>query len=268
MKQPVAVLTLALVAALPLAQAQSAAQPAEAAPAASADSSVDPRVLGKIDEMGAYLRTLKQFEAEADVHNDVVAENGQKVQLMGTIQYKAMPPTGLRASIHSDRAQRDYWYDGKTLTILAPRLGFYSSIDAPPTIRELVSVAEGDYGIEMPLADLFLWGTDREAQAPITTALYVGPGKIDNDVVDQYILRQGTVDWQVWIARGDRPLPRRLVMTANDDPARPSYTAAIRWNLSPGLSRADFQFKPPSDGYEIALVPAGEATASDDGSQP
>lgn len=50
----------------------------------------------------------------------------------------------------------------------------------------------------------------------------------------------GGVDFQVWIAQGSEPLPRRIVITYKDEHGQPQFWADFsNWNLSPDLSDDD-----------------------------
>jgi hypothetical protein len=53
-------------------------------------------------------------------------------------------------------------------------------------------------------------------------------------------------DVQVWIARGDEPVPRRIVITYRQIEGQPQFWAQFTdWNFSPELSDTTFTFSPP-----------------------
>jgi hypothetical protein len=87
-------------------------------------------------------------------------------------------PNRLRAEITSDKQQRLYFYDGKSLSIWARRLNYYTTVPAPPTIRELVDTLTSRYDIELPLVDLFYW-SDRNSTGDITSAVDLGPSQVE-----------------------------------------------------------------------------------------
>jgi hypothetical protein len=68
-----------------------------------------------------------------------------------------------------------------------------------------------------------------------------------------YAFRQEGVDWQVWIQKGNYPLPRKLVITTLTDEARPQYAATYRWDLAPSFNDTAFTFDPPEDALRVAL---------------
>ncbi|MBU8977640.1 DUF2092 domain-containing protein [Lysobacter sp. MMG2] len=222
--------------------------------AVAAAAKVQPEALAALDRMAKYLRSLKSFGLRADTTLDLVTEDDQKLQFPGTIDYKVRVPNGLRIDMKTDRKERQLFYDGKTLTVYGPKNKLYAQTDAPPTIAKLLAVAEDKYGIELPLADLFLWGTDKAPVSALKSAVFVGPARIDGSVTDQYAFRQDGVDWQLWIEAGDKPLPRRLVITTTDDPTQPQFASTLTWNTNAAVRDADFAFTPPKDAGRIKLV--------------
>lgn len=257
---------LLLVGAVPAAQAATRAATA-AAPAPAATTSAaperDPAALAALTRMGAALRALKQFSLTSQASTEVVLDDGQKVELDGTVTYKVKAPNRLFLELDSDRQQRQFYFDGKRLSVYAPRLKYYAQIDGMhASVAELVDTAATRYGIELPLADLFLWGTDKAPLTAIRTALHVGGGTLDGEAVEQYAFQQDQVDWQIWIATASG-LPSKLVITALDDPALPQYRAALRWNTRATLQDSAFEFTPPADAARIKLVPAVAVVAVD-----
>lgn len=217
---------------------------------------VDPKAVDALRKMGTYLRSLQRFGVNADGVRDEVSATGQKIQLGGTISYLVRTPNGLRAEIRTDRKQRQIFYDGKTLTVFAPRMKHYASTAAPPTIRAMLDQAHNKLGIEFPLADLFTWGTDRDGVKDLTAARYVGPAYINGTDTDHYAFRQDDADWQVWIERGAKPLPRKLVITTTDEPSQPQYAVTLSWDLDARFNDAVFAFVPPADATKIPFASA------------
>jgi hypothetical protein len=215
---------------------------------------IGPAAMEALNKMGAYLRTLKDFEVKAAITSEDVLDDGEKLQFAHTTTILAVLPNRLRADINGDRKSRLLLYDGKSFTFYARRVGFYATADAPPTIVELNEVAREKYGIEIPLVDLFLWGGPHATTNEITEATDVGPGDIEGVTCEHYAYRQPGLDWQVWIQLGDHPLPRKLVLTTLTDDARPQHTSVLTWNLAPSYNDAAFVFDPPEDAHKIVFA--------------
>ena len=242
-----------------LATAANAAEPRKAeTPEAGIEQAeppkVDPGAVAALDKMGAYLRTLGSFEIKTETVTDSVLDNGQKVQLGGSGDYKVRRPNGFAVTISSDRKVRQFLYDGKSLTVFSPRMGFYATVPARPTIGETLAAVYDKFKIELPLGDLFRWGTADDHHQDVTSAVEVGYAKINGVEADQYAFRQGNIDWQVWIQRGDKPLPLKVVITDTSDNAMPEYGAVLHWTTTASFSDATFAFNPPKDAKKITIA--------------
>jgi hypothetical protein len=229
------------------------AQSQDAAPAAIEDDAI-----AALKEMGAYLRTLDGVALTADTTRDEITETGQNVEFASSLDLKARRPDKLRLDVASDRQQRNYYYDGKTVTVFSPVIGAYGVVSAPATIRETLEVAARDYGLELPLADLFLWGTDDDDLGALTDAFVVGPSVVGGQHCDHFAFRQDGIDWQIWIRSDDKPLPCKLVITTTSEESRPRYEATLTWKESTSIADADFTFVPPEDAFEIPVQPAAD----------
>ena len=242
---------LALALSAPAAMAQT---PAPAA--AAATDAVDPAAIQALKDMGTYLMALKRFEVETELTGERVLADGQKLQHSARATLEVQRPDRLRARLDTPRSQRRLYYDGKQVTLFTPAQNFYSSVAFSGTLGDLVEALQGKYGIEVPLADLFVWGTDAAPTNQIESAMIVGQDVIDGVVCDQYAFRQGKIDWQIWIsARTARPLPRKLVITNRADEARPQSVSLIDWDLKPDFPASAFTFRPPKGAQAIEMLP-------------
>lgn len=242
----------------------SAAPPAPASAATATGQDRDPQALAALDRMGAALRALDHFSLVSDASTEVVLEDGQKIELDGVVTYKVKRPDQLFLELRSDRQLRQLIYDGNRLTLYSPRLKYYAQVeDVGATLGELVEAAANRYGIEMPLADMFLWGTDKAPKTAIRGALHVGGGTLDGESIEQYAFKQDGVDWQVWISSATS-LPKKLVINSLDDPAQPQYRARLRWDTRAPVPASAFQFTPAADVARIKLVPVEVAAVVPD----
>jgi hypothetical protein len=218
-----------------------------------AETAIDPDAMEALNKMGTYLRTLKSFQVVSEDTTEDVLDDGQIVTDSKKVNMLASRPNMLRVEMKSDDKNVFLFYDGKNFTVYGKLVNFYATVPAPPTIGELVDKVDEQYGIEMPLVDLFKWGTDDSTTKKITSAMDVGPGTIDDVTCEQYIFRQEGVDWQIWIQLGAFPLPRKLVIRTLTDEARPEHTSVLTWNLAPSFNDAAFTFDPPADALRIAI---------------
>ena len=216
---------------------------------------VDPAALQALDRMGAYLRTLKTFTVHADDTRDDVLESGQNIQFSGTVDLEVQSPDRMHADIQTDRKSRQMFFDGKNFTLYAPKVKFYASVPtSATTIGGMLDNIENKFGIHFPIVDIFRWGVDPCGARDIKAAMQVGPSRISGQLTDHYAFRQEGLDWQIWIARGDAPLPLRYVITTLDEPAQPQYTVNLRWDTTPRVDDARFTFTPGKDDHRIEIL--------------
>ncbi len=230
--------------------ATSIAQSAESAQA------VDPAAIEALNAMSRYLGALQSFEVKAETETDEVMDDGLKLSFGGTTVYKVRRKDGLFVQLVSDRKVRQFYYDGKTLTVAAPRMGVYAQIDAPPTIGDLLDMMSKDYGIDVPLADLFYWGTDETGAASVLSAHSLGFALINGEDTDHYAFRGQDIDWQIWIRRGDAPTPAKIVITSKNEPGAPVYSAELVWNAAATFEPEMFVFTPPQGALKISVADA------------
>jgi hypothetical protein len=219
---------------------------------------IDRDTMAVLDKMGTYLRTLQAFQIRSTTTTEDVLDDGQKIQTDGTVDLLVRKPDRLRVEIVTDAQHRMFFYDGKTFTIFARLVNYYATVPAPPTLAELVDRLADNYNIELPLVDLFYWGTDKNDEKSITAATDVGPSEVDGVTCEHYAFRQPGLDWQIWIQNGEYPLPRKLVLTTLTDEARPQYSTVMNWNLAPSYNDEAFVFVAPPDAQKITLATGKE----------
>ena len=217
---------------------------------------INPEAMDALRKMGEYLRTLQKFQITGVVTNDQVLPDSQKIQITKYVDLVASRPNRLRVLVKADQYERQLIFDGTTFTLFAPRKNMYSSISAPGTINDLATLIEEKHAIELPLIDMFRWGTSEEQRAEITAAKDVGESVCDGVTCHHYAFRQPGLDWEVWIQEGDQPLPRKLVIIDRTDPLRPMYSARLQWELNPALDPAVFTFAPGPDAIAIQMASA------------
>ena len=226
-------------------------------------SRIDPDAIAALKKMGDYLRTLKTIGVHAIVTTEDVMEDGQKVQRSAIMDLVAVRPNKMRIEIADQRQPRTLYYDGKTFTMWAPRVKYYATADAPPTIVQLVDTLEDRFDIDVPFVDLFRWGTPESDFNAITDATDIGPSAVNGVTCEQFVFRQKGLDWQVWIQNGEFPLPLKLVLTTTTDEARPQHTALYTWNLAPSFNDKAFVFTPPADAKKITFAEVAASRAAE-----
>jgi len=241
-------LALALAFAAPGAWAQTAAP-------GTATAAVDPATVQALKAMGAYLQSLQRFRLTNELTGERVLTDGQKLQHMASAAIDVQRPNRLHVKMSSARSQRELFYDGKQVTLFTPAQKYYATVPFAGSLGELADALQAKYGVELPLADLFVLGTPAAPLDKLDSAMNAGQDFVGDDLCDHYALRQGNFDWQIWVTVGSKPLPRKLVITNRSDEARPQSVSLIGWDLKPAQASSAFTFKPPQGAKAIEMVP-------------
>lgn len=219
---------------------------------------LNPQVVNKVIDMGSYLRSLPAFEVRADVSRDTVLDTGQKIKIQSRNTLVVQGRDRFYARAEGDTRTLEYYYNGKQLTQYSPYLKFYTTVAAPSTVAETLHQIEQYYGVQVPMEDLFLFGSDQAQIDALESAVYVGPSVINGTLCDHLAFRQQHMDWQLWITRAEKPLPCQLVITTTDDDSFPEYSAVYTWHLKPTASPKTFSFVPGKNDVAIALKKVNE----------
>ena len=246
--------------------ALAAASPAPAKDAAK--PAIDQDAIAALHKMGAFLRSQQVFGVQAKMTTDDLIGSGQKVQFGAAVDLKVRRPDRMRMDIAGDRRNERIFYDGKTFTVFSERIGYYAAFPAPGTLTELKDVLEKKYAFDLPLADLFYWGTEQDESTAILGASRVGTATVNGVTCDHLAFRQKDVDWEIWIEQGGRPLPHKVVITTTTEKTKPQHSMVLNWDLAPKLDDQTFTFTPPPSAHQIDFQPVGHPGARKGGVTP
>jgi hypothetical protein len=226
-----------------------------AAPAVDAKPAIDPHADGLLKRMGDYLAQAQSFSVNAEVWEDIQVSSEQRIQATRTIELQVRRPNLLHAEVRSARRNRGLFYDGKSITLLNRVQNFYGTITAPGSLDEAMDVACERFGITMPLEDLIVSDPYRSVMQKAVSGSDLGPVTVLGVPCEHLAFSLGTVDWQVWIKDGAKPVPRKIVFTYKDEEGSPQYTAIFTdWDFETKLPDFLFNFEPPAGASKISVA--------------
>jgi hypothetical protein len=203
----------------------------------------------------ALLRGARGVSVRLVVINDEVVATGQKLQRSSDGLLKIRRPDRFRVDVSADRYSRSIVYDGKTLFVYDPDKKLYASVAAPPTIDATAAAVREKLGLDLPLSQLFADDPFAALNARTRTGTYVGLHRIDGIACHHLAFSQENLDWQIWIAAQDSPVPRKIAIDFKNRPGRPQYIALLSdWNLQAVLADSAFRFSPPPGAQKIEFL--------------
>ena len=225
------------------------------APSISNEALIDAEAIRLLRQMGKYLGAAGEFSFRADITDDAVLSNGQKIQNGGIANVEVRRPNKLHVRYSGDERQTQVFYDGKNFTILDMARLVYTRTDVPPTIDAAVDKIFDLYGFSVPIADLVYEDPYRILIENVETGFLVGRTLIDGRATFHLAFTQKEIDWQIWIEDGPRPLPRKLLVTYKNETGLPQYTAILSgWDFQARLSESFAEFHPPPRSDEIEFL--------------
>jgi hypothetical protein len=248
---------------------RAATQPATPPAAKAAAPAIAPEAKAALTHMSEFLKSLQTFSLHQDIVREQVINGDLKVQKSSTADVSIRQPSDLKSEVHGDDDKNHtMFFDGKVLTFYVPETKYYAQMDAPGTTDQALEAAETRYGLEFPTRDLLWMSSTDDLTKDLTAAGFVGTSQIGDADTEHYAYRTADIDYQLWIQPGDKPLPRRLVITSKKLPAKPQYSTTLTWDLTPKFDDALFAFKPPEGATKIAFGAPGSTKNSPTQAQP
>jgi hypothetical protein len=204
--------------------------------------------------MTDYVASQNVISATYDTDIEVITDDLQKIQFASSGQMLLSRPDKARVSRLGGYADVEMVFDGKTLTVLGKNLNKYAQMDSAGSIDQLVARLRNELGIAIPGADIILSRAYDELMADVLEAKHIGRGVIDGVECDHLAFRDNDVDWQIWIEVGNRPIPRKYVITSKAVTGAPQYTLRIKdWKTDVPIAADTFAFKPPANSQKVEI---------------
>jgi hypothetical protein len=193
--------------------------------------------------MSDYMATQKAISFQYETNLEVVTKEKQKLGLASSGKVTLNRPDKLRITRTGGFADVEYLFDGKTLTLLGKTANLYGQLEVPGTIDHLIDELRNKYRRPVPGADLLLSNVHDQLMASVVNVKDLGSGVIGGVECDHLAFRTKEVDWQIWIAQGNRPYPCRYVITSTKVAQAPQYSITISDWKTGDIGSEEFSFK-------------------------
>jgi hypothetical protein len=128
----------------------------------------------------------------------------------------------------------------------------YDTTRQPGDIDASLDFLAEQLGVPRQLRDFFSKDLTASLGGAMRSGYYVGESMISGVLCDHLALRSETEDVQVWIAQGDEPVPRRIIIAYRQIEGQPRFWAQFtEWDFSPEVSDTTFTFSPPEGATRI-----------------
>jgi len=199
-----------------------------------------------------YVSSQQTIELKFDSDIEVVTPQLEKIQFTNSGEVLLSRPDKLRAHRVGGYADVELIFDGKVASVYGKNLNAYAQFEVPGTVDHLIEALRAGHGVALPGADFLLSRPYEVLVADVMEAKHIGRGVVDGVEVEHLAFRNFDTDWQLWVDVGDKPVPRKLVITSKTLNGAPQYTFRIKsWKTGFTPARNAFEFSPPAGAEQI-----------------
>ncbi len=209
-----------------------------------------------LKRMADLLKQTKQYTVTVDSEYDVVQKSGEKIEFGEIRKMTVARPDRIRVDVESRDGRKGMLsYNGQDITIFDAKDNVYASARKPVDLDHLFDHFKDDLEISMPLGQVFSAGLEKVKTKKIRSLYYVEQATIAGVQCDHLAGTTDKVDFQVFVAQGDQPLPRRIVITYRKESGKPQFRAQISdWKLNVNVSESTFAFTPPEGAERVPFL--------------
>ena len=235
---------------------------------------IDAAAVDTVRRAGDFLRSHERFQFEAETGYEVVQQDGHKLEFGATRRFWVERPDRFRMEADDrDGHTTLVVFDGQALSASEPRRNVYAEavFPSPRDLDDAVAFARRALAMPLPLGELLRNDPNEAMVAGLTQADRVGVARIGGVPCDHIAISNDETDVQLWIAQGDEPTLRRVVITYRTAEGAPSFWANLSgWSFPKQQEAARFRFEPPAGAERIpfALRAEPRTAAATTGEQP
>jgi hypothetical protein len=227
------------------------------APNSIGQAVADPQAKAFLMGMAKFLAQTQRFSVNIRSGYDAVQESGQKIEFGEIRKLTVSRPDRLRIEVEQSNGNKNLvLFDGKEITVFSTPQNVYAKASKPGSLDEAIAYFIQELHMRLPLALLLVSRLPAEIERRVQALDYVEKTAILGVPSHHLAGRTETVDFQIWVAEGKRPLPLRVVLTYKNEDGQPQFRAQFSdWNLTPQVTDAMFAFTPPKGAKKIAFLP-------------
>jgi len=225
-------------------------------PSVAAQSASQQFARMKIMEMADFLAKTERFSVKLRIGYDVVQDNGQKVEFGEIRTVSVLRPDQVRIEdLASDGSRNLMLFDGRNITMFDGETNTFAQAPQPGDIDITTMYFLRDLKMRLPLASLLMRHFPQELEYHLQRIDYVEQTDILGEPSVHLAGRTARVDFQVWIAEGDKPLPLRIILSYRQAEGQPQFWADFQdWDCSPSYDKTTFSYVPPADALQILFA--------------
>jgi hypothetical protein len=204
---------------------------------------IDPQASEILQNMSYYLGSKSEYTFKSDSMFDVLISGERKIQYSALETVYIRKPDRFTIEYVTDIGGYKIWYNAGQLTLLSLPTNDFSIATLPGSIDQALAKLLEQYNFAPALSEFLFINTYRALTENVTSGAYFGTSHVFGTKCDHLAFVQNDIDWQIWIETGNRPAPRKLVITYKNLRGAPQYIAILKdWVIDRPIT--GFAFKP------------------------
>jgi hypothetical protein len=213
------------------------------------------QAMAVLKRMTEFLGQAQSFSVTAESGFDVVQPTGERIEFGETRVMTIRRPDHLRVDeTKRNGSVRQVIFDGKDIYVYHAREKVYASNALAGSVDDAISYFVNDLGMRLPLSEMLSSKIAQSLPEKVRSAAYVEQSFVAGVACDHAVFYGDKAVLQLWVAKGDKPLPQRIVITYIKEDGQPQFWAQLsNWNLAPESPDAFFVFTPPEGARKISF---------------
>jgi len=208
-----------------------------------------------LERMSVFLGKQKSFRVRAVSTYEAVQPLGLRLEFGSESELVLRRPDRLWVQRRDREGEtRTFHYDGEMVSLMFESENAYVQVERTGSVEEMLDYVVDDLEMPMPLSDLLDQNFYVGIADRIELGVIIGDSRIAGRQCTQAAYRTEDVDFQLWVAAGDKPIPCRVVIAHTDRRGAPQFRAQfLDWELGVEASDERFAFRPPDDAERLLV---------------
>lgn len=210
--------------------------------------------------MTDFISAAPVFTLVSDTGYEVLQKDGHLLEFGSQLTLAIQRPSNAIGRFDArDGSSATIVFDGSDILVYNTKENVYYTTRQPGDIDTSLDLLAKQFAVPLQLVDFFSKDLKTSLGKAVKSGHYVGASMISGVICDHLALRSEKQDVQVWIARNEQPVPRRIMITykqiEGQIEGQPRFWAQFNeWDFSPELSDATFKFSPPDSAKRVNFL--------------
>lgn len=215
----------------------------------------DERAIEVLKAWNNYQATLNAVVIRGTSLQDARLGAGLVVSNSEEITVSLKKPASLHLKQFDGVNTMEIFFHNGQLTTFDSGLGYYAQADVPKDLGAALDFSLEEMGVDAPLMDLVRANVFDQLAEIADSILYLSDQSLVAGAYCHQIAIRGTdLDVQLWIQKGEIPVPRRIMITNKWEGGAPRFVAEMDWTTAAKIDDSEFVFKAPEGARQIEFI--------------